>query len=59
MFYYYFLSVFIGSYEKVDGPGLYMIEPSGISYVSSYPSSVYKETIKCAIKQTTLNLNIY
>lgn len=25
-------SVFIGSYEKIDGPELYMIEPSGISY---------------------------
>ena len=29
-----FFSVFMGSYEKVDGPELYMIEPSGISYVS-------------------------
>jgi len=25
-------SVFIGSYEKTDGPELYMIEPSGVSY---------------------------
>ena len=27
-------SVFLSSYDKVDGPELYMIEPSGISYVS-------------------------
>eukprot|EP00111_Clytia_hemisphaerica_P016101 TCONS_00047654-protein len=25
-------SVFLGSYEKLDGPELYMIEPSGVSY---------------------------
>lgn len=27
-------SVVLGSYEQADGPAMYMIDPSGVSYVS-------------------------
>lgn len=31
----YGCSVILGSYDEVDGPAMYMVDPSGVSYVSN------------------------
>lgn len=34
----YGCSVIMGSYDNLDGPQMYMIDPSGVSYVSEHRS---------------------